>query len=85
MAGTFKIYKLKTLATLKKNLLLTISVPRSMHKMVTEPRASGMSNKMKRRKGDTSGILEVNVYAIDFFKLSKINRPKKCNFTSNST
>lgn len=30
---------------------------------------------MKRRKGEISGMLLVNVYAMDFFKLSKMRRP----------
>ena len=51
------------------------SVPRSMQRMVMVPRGRGMLAKMKRRKGDISGMLLVNVYAIDFFKLSKIKRP----------
>lgn len=53
----------------------TMSVPKSMHKMVMVPRGRGMSNRMKNKKGEISGMLEVSVYAMDFFKLSKINRP----------
>ena len=30
---------------------------------------------MKARKGEISGMLEESVYAIDFFKLSKMRRP----------
>lgn len=30
---------------------------------------------MKRRKGEISGMLLVNVYAMDFFRLSKMRRP----------
>ena len=30
---------------------------------------------MKRRKGEISGMLLVSVYAMDFFKLSKMRRP----------
>lgn len=55
--------------------LLTMSVPRSMHRMVTVPRGRGTLAMMKRRKGEISGMLLVSVYAMDFFKLSKIRRP----------
>lgn len=54
---------------------LTISVPRSMQRMVTVPRGSGMLAMMNSRKGVISGMLLVRVYAMDFFKLSKIRRP----------
>ena len=40
------------------------------------PRGRGTSAKMKMRKGLISGMLLVNVYAIDFFRLSKIKRPE---------
>ena len=53
----------------------TMSVPRSMQRMVMVPRGSGTSATMKSRKGEISGMLLVNVYAIDFFRLSKIRRP----------
>ena len=53
----------------------TRSVPRSIHKMVIVPSGSGIANKMNIKNGEISGILLVNVYAIDFFKLSKIRRP----------
>jgi hypothetical protein len=36
---------------------------------------------MKNMKGKTSAILWVNVYIIDFFKLSKINLPSSTPFT----
>lgn len=55
---------------------LTMSVPRSMQRMVTVPRGSGTLAMMKSRKGVISGMLLVSVYAIDFFRLSKIRRPK---------
>lgn len=55
--------------------VLTMSVPRSMQRMVTVPRGRGTLAMMKRRKGEISGMLLVNVYAMDFFKLSKMRRP----------
>lgn len=58
-----------------------MSVPRSMQRMVTVPRGRGMSHRMKARKGEISGMLEVRVYAIDFFKLSKIRRPSSTPVT----
>ena len=58
-------------------LMLTMSVPRSMQRMVTVPRGRGTLAMMKRRKGEISGMLLVNVYAMDFFKLSKMRRPAK--------
>ena len=53
----------------------TRSVPKSIHKMVIVPSGSGMASRMNIRKGEISGMLLVSVYAIDFFKLSKIRRP----------
>jgi len=41
------------------------------------PRGRGMSKMMNIRKGLISGMLLVNVYAMDFFKLSKIRRPEE--------
>lgn len=55
--------------------LLTMSVPRSMQRMVTVPSGRGTLAMMKRRKGEISGMLLVSVYAMDFFKLSKMRRP----------
>lgn len=55
--------------------LLTMSVPRSMQRMVTVPRGRGTLAMMKRRKGEISGMLLVSVYAMDFFRLSKMRRP----------
>ena len=52
-----------------------MSVPRSIHRIVTVPRARGMTAMTKKRKGDISGILLVRLYAMDFFKLSNIRRP----------
>ena len=52
-----------------------MSVPKSIHKMVTVPRGCGMPKMMNMRKGVISGMLLVSVYAMDFFKLSKIRRP----------
>ena len=56
----------------------TRSVPRSMQRMVMVPRGRGMSARMKRRKGEISGMLDVRVYAIDFLRLSNIRRPGDC-------
>ena len=53
----------------------TMSVPRSIHRMVMVPSGSGMLAVMKMRNGEISGMLLVNVYAMDFFRLSNINRP----------
>lgn len=55
--------------------MLTMSVPRSMQRMVTVPRGRGTLARMKRRKGEISGMLLVSVYAMDFFRLSKMRRP----------
>lgn len=55
---------------------VTRSVPKSMQRIVTTPKGKGTSNKMNIRKGEISGMLLVSVYAMDFFRLSKINRPK---------
>lgn len=52
-----------------------MSVPRSMQRMVMVPRGKGMLKMMNSRKGVISGMLLVRVYAMDFFKLSKIRRP----------
>ena len=46
-----------------------MSVPRSIHRIVTVPRGRGISARIKSRKGEISGIFEVRVYAIDFLKL----------------
>lgn len=59
------------------SFFLTMSVPRSMQRIVMVPRGRGMLTKMKKRKGVISGMLLVRVYAIDFFRLSKIRRPGK--------
>jgi len=53
----------------------TMSVPRSMQRIVIVPSGSGTSAMMNSRKGEISGILLVSVYAIDFLRLSKIRRP----------
>ena len=52
-----------------------MSVPKSIHRMVTVPSGRGMLSMMNMRKGVISGMLLVSVYAMDFFKLSKIRRP----------
>ena len=52
-----------------------MSVPRSMNRMQTTPRGRGMDRTMNNRNGVISGMLEVRVYAIDFFRLSKMSRP----------
>lgn len=43
--------------------------------MRTVSRGSGICSVKKARKGPTSGMLEESVYAIDFFRLSKMSRP----------
>jgi len=53
----------------------TMSVPRSMQRIVMVPSGSGTSAMMNSRNGEISGMLLVSVYAIDFFRLSKISRP----------
>lgn len=55
--------------------MFTMSVPRSMQRMVTVPRGRGTLARMKSRKGEISGMLLVRVYAMDFFRLSKMRRP----------
>lgn len=61
--------------------MFTMSVPRSMQRMVTVPRGRGTLARMKSRKGEISGMLLVRVYAMDFFRLSKIRRPAEtCRF-----
>jgi hypothetical protein len=52
-----------------------------MQRIVTVPNGNGMSHKMKAKKGEISGMLDVSVYAIDFFKLSKIKRPSSTPVT----
>ena len=42
-------------------VLLTMSVPKSIQRMVTVPKGNGMSAMMKRRKGEISGMLDVSV------------------------
>mmetsp|Transcript_105942 Transcript_105942/g.257362 ORF Transcript_105942/g.257362 Transcript_105942/m.257362 type:complete len:248 (-) Transcript_105942:2817-3560(-) len=59
----------------------TISVPRSMQRMRTVDSGSGIPTVMKLRNGDISGMLDERVYAIDFFRLSKIRRPSSTPFT----
>ena len=39
----------------------TMSVPKSIHRMVMVPSGRGMSSRMKNRKGEISGMLEVRV------------------------
>ena len=53
----------------------TMSVPRSMQRIVIVPSGSGMLQMMNRRNGEISGMLLVNVYAIDFLRLSNISLP----------
>jgi len=52
-----------------------MSVPRSMQRIVMVPSGSGMLAVMKMRNGEISGMFDVSVYAIDFFRLSNISRP----------
>lgn len=40
---------------------LTMSVPKSMQRIVTVPSGKGISSRMKARKGEISGILDVKV------------------------
>lgn len=58
-----------------------MSVPKSMHNMVTVPKGNGISHKMNAKNGEISGMLEVKVYAMDFFRLSKIKRPSSTPVT----
>ena len=51
------------------------------HYKLSRPRGRGMDSMMKKRKGEISGMLEVRVYAMDFFKLSKIRRPSSTPVT----
>lgn len=46
---------------LNSNIRLTISVPRSMKRIVMVPSGSGTFATIKNRKGVSSGILEVRV------------------------
>ena len=59
----------------------TMSVPRSMQRIVTVPSGNGMPTEIKAKNGESSGILDVSVYAMDFFKLSKIRRPSSTPVT----
>lgn len=38
-----------------------MSVPRSMQRIVTVPSGNGISHKMKAKKGEISGMFDVNV------------------------
>lgn len=40
---------------------LTMSVPKSIHRMVTVPNGSGISSRMNAKNGEISGMLDVNV------------------------
>lgn len=40
---------------------LTMSVPKSIHKIVTVPNGNGISHKMKTKKGEISGMFDVKV------------------------
>lgn len=55
---------------------LTMSVPRSIQRMVIVPRGRGILAMTNNRNGASSGMLEVSVYAMDFFRLSNIKRPE---------
>lgn len=70
---------------MKRNVLLkpilTMSVPKSMHRIVTVPNGNGISHKINAKNGEISGMFDVNVYAMDFFKLSKIKRPSSTPVT----
>jgi len=56
----------------------TMSVPRSIQRIVMVPSGSGTSAMMNSRNGEISGMLLVSVYAMDFLRLSKISRPTAC-------
>lgn len=58
-----------------------MSVPRSIQRIVTVPRGRGISHRIKARKGEISGMFDVRVYAMDFFRLSKIKRPSSTPVT----
>uniref|UniRef100_A0A915KDR6 Uncharacterized protein n=1 Tax=Romanomermis culicivorax TaxID=13658 RepID=A0A915KDR6_ROMCU len=61
MAGHWNIH----FTNLKKGISsneLTKSVPKSMHKIVTVPRGSGMPNKMNIKNGLISGILDATLF-----------------------
>lgn len=51
----------KKLQPKKIKMLLTISVPKSMQRMVTVPSGRGISQRIKARKGEISGMFEVKV------------------------
>lgn len=40
---------------------LTISVPKSIHKIVTVPNGNGISSKMNAKNGEISGMFDVRV------------------------
>lgn len=46
-----------------------------MQRICTVPKGNGIPNTTKHKKGAISGIFEVRVYAMDFFRLSNIRRP----------
>merc|ERR1719331_3243941 len=52
-----------------------------MQRIVTVPKGKGTSARMNKRNGEISGMLEVRVYAIDFFRLSKISLPSSTPVT----
>lgn len=45
-----------------------------IYKIVMVSRGRGMFSRMKNKNGEISGMLEVSVYVMDFFKLLKIKR-----------
>mmetsp|Transcript_10974 Transcript_10974/g.26519 ORF Transcript_10974/g.26519 Transcript_10974/m.26519 type:complete len:210 (-) Transcript_10974:1274-1903(-) len=59
----------------------TISVPKSMHRMRIVVSGRGIDKMIKIRNGVISGMFEDKVYAIDFFRLSKISRPSSTPLT----
>lgn len=58
---TFKNMFVIKIKTFDVYASLTMSVPRSMQRMVMVPRGRGMLTKMKNRKGVISGMLLVSV------------------------
>ena len=62
-----------------------MSVPRSTHRMRMVERGRGTWMVMNARKGEISGMLEESVYAIDFFRLSKMSLPSSTPATMDTS
>ena len=65
--------------------MFTMSVPKSMQRMVTVSRGSGILANMKSMNGVISGMLDVSVYAMDFFRLSNMSLPVDKKQTNNNS